>query len=122
MNIKRLVCSTILGMCFGIICILGTPLTVPNRVFLPSLEIYLIGAWYNRFIMGIVIGFAGDLKIYKEKDNILNSIIRGALIGAIVSTSFAFLRNYPAILFFIVGIIFGILNDLISTKYTQIKE
>ncbi|MBD3350872.1 MAG: hypothetical protein GF364_05240 [Candidatus Lokiarchaeota archaeon] len=113
MKYKRLVVSTILGMILGVFCILGASQRIPGYV--TNNILYLSAAWYNRVIMGVIIGLAGEIEIIKG-NNFLNSLIRGALIGALVSVGFGLLGQSLEIMFFIAGIGFGTLNDVISTK------
>jgi hypothetical protein len=107
MNLKRLIISISLGIIFGIFCVIGN--------IIGNGTPYLLAAWYNRVILGAIIGFTGNLKIYKEENNIINSIIRGLLLGAFVSFGFAFFLKPILVSFFIAGIIFGIIIDIIST-------
>lgn len=111
MDLKRLNICFILGVLAGVVCLIGNMLTGATP--------YLIAAWYNRVILGVLIGLAGELKIYKEEDNIINSILRGAFIGAFVSLGFAFFLGSVLILFFLAGIVFGIVIDLIATLITK---
>ncbi|MBD3230419.1 MAG: hypothetical protein GF329_19725 [Candidatus Lokiarchaeota archaeon] len=122
MNVKRLIISVILGVVFGILCATGAFILFQENTEIPNLIIYVTGAFYNRVIMGFLIGFADRLKIYKDKENIINSIIRGAVLGIIVSVGFAFFNVTLNVNFFIMGIIFGILNDIISTKFSKSEE
>ncbi|MGV9172236.1 MAG: hypothetical protein ACOC35_06695, partial [Promethearchaeia archaeon] len=87
-----------------------------------SAVIYLLGAWYNRVVMGALIGLAGGIKIYGNKDSVSNSLIRGALIGAFVSTGFAFFQQTVTITYFFAGVGFGLLNDFITTKLTKADD
>lgn len=122
MNVKRLIISVILGIVFGILCGSGAFILLQGITEIPNLTMYIAGAFYNRIIIGFLVGFAEELKIYKEKDNIINSIIRGAILGIIVSSGFAFFNVYVNLLFFIMGIIFGIGNDVISTRFSSSEE
>jgi hypothetical protein len=119
MNYKRLLYSVILGAISGILCASGAFVLLNTEPSIPNISIYLIGAFYNRIIIGFLIGFAEELKIYKEKDNMINSIIRGLLLGLIVSIGFAFFNVYINLPFFFMGMVFGILIDLIATKLSK---
>ncbi|MHA1452427.1 MAG: hypothetical protein ACTSRD_06165 [Promethearchaeota archaeon] len=103
-----------LGALLGIFCIIGVSQRIP-AVILTSSSIYLLGAWYNRLIMGIMIGLAGELHFLGEKYRIIESIIRGIVIGAIISVSFSFLIQQPTWTYFFAGIAYGLIIDLIST-------
>ena len=114
----RTLISVTLGMILGVICILGVRTRMPANPE-PSATIYLIGAWYNRFIMGIVIGLAGEFHIFQNKYRIYESIIRGLLIGAIISVSFAFLQQAITVTYFIAGIAYGIIIDVLTTVIVE---
>lgn len=120
-KIKRLIVGTVLGAILGIFCVIGVSLRLPDPVY-PNATVYLIGAWYNRVVMGSLIGLAGGIKLYKNEDNILNSIIRGAIIGAFVSVSFSFLSQAIELTYFFAGIVWGLLNDLITTRLMKTQE
>lgn len=120
-KIKRLIVGTVLGAILGIFCVIGVSLRLPDPVY-PNATVYLIGAWYNRVVMGSLIGLAGGIKLYKNEDNILNSIIRGAIIGAFVSVSFSFLSQAIELTYFFAGIVWGLVNDLITTRLIKTQE
>ena len=75
----RLIITTALGAILGVFCILGVRTRMPTSPE-PSAAIYLLGAWYNRLIMGAVIGLAGEIHIFSDKYRIFESIIRGLII------------------------------------------
>ncbi len=115
----RLGIATGLGMILGLICILGQNLRMPANP-LPNATIYLLGAWYNRVIMGILIGCADDWQFLKKKSlPILNAVIRGAVLGTLVSISFGLLQQRIEIVYFLAGILWGILNDTLTTWVLQ---
>ena len=118
---KRLIVGTVLGAILGIFCVIGVSLRLPDPVY-PNATVYLIGAWYNRVVMGSLIGLAGGIKLYKNEDNILNSIIRGAIIGAFVSVSFSFLSQAIELTYFFAGIVWGLVNDLVTTQLMKTQE
>ncbi len=110
----RTLISAGLGAILGVFCIIGVSQRIPV-VILTSSSIYLLGAWYNRLIMGIMIGLAGEFHFLNEKYHILESIIRGTIIGAIISVSFSFLSQLPTWTYFFAGIAYGLVIDLVST-------
>ena len=118
---KKLMVGTVMGAFLGIFCIIGVSLRLPNPVY-PNATIYLIGAWYNRVIMGSLIGLAGGIKLYKNENNIINSIIRGSIIGAFVSISFSFLSQAIELSYFFAGIVWGLINDLVTTQFIKTQE
>lgn len=110
--------ATGMGAILGIFCILGVSQRMPANP-LPNATIYLIGAWYNRVVMGIMIGFAGEFVLLPGEKTTLNSILRGALLGAIVSVGFAFFQQALTVTYFFAGIGFGTINDVVTTRITE---
>ena len=118
----RIGISTGLGMILGIFCIIGQYSRMPVNP-LPNATIYLLGAWYNRVIMGILIGCADDWQFLKNASKpLLNSVIRGAVLGALVSVSFGLLHQRLEIMYFFAGIVWGTLNDTLTTKILQNRK
>jgi hypothetical protein len=118
MNVKRIILATILGAILGVFCILGAGGRVGGWI---GNEILLIGLWYNRVIMGVIIGFAVDLQLIKNGKNAkwLNAILRGAILGLLISLQFYLSTNLLDLLSFLAGIMYGIIIDVISTLLTQ---
>ena len=110
----RTLISTLLGAILGIFCIIGVNKRLPvNPV--PNTAIFLTAAWYNRLIMGIMVGLAGEFHYLNEKYHIVESILRGIVIGAIISVSFSFLHQEVTWTYFIAGIFYGLVIDLVSS-------
>jgi len=119
-NLKRIGFATFIGAILGIFCILGASERIGGW---SGNEVILIGLWYNRVIMGLVIGFAGDLLLIKKgiRSKWVNSTLRGALLGLIISLQFYLSTNLLDLLSFIAGILFGIVIDILCTLFTQKK-
>jgi len=119
-NLKRIGFATIIGALLGIFCILGASERIGGW---SGNEVILIGLWYNRVIMGLVIGFAGDLILIKKgiRSKWVNSTIRGAFFGLIISLQFYLSTNFLDLLGFLAGILFGIIIDILCTFFTQKK-
>ncbi|HMA59601.1 MAG TPA: hypothetical protein VKN64_04840 [Halanaerobiales bacterium] len=104
---KRLKIAVGVGAILGIFCIIG----VGYRQGYAGNGLYLFAMWYNRIIMGLLIGFAGNWM----KDRY---IIRGLILGTLVTTAFflstAF-RDWPG---FLAGIAYGVIIDYFATKYS----
>ncbi len=113
----RTLISTGLGAILGVFCIIGVNQRLPPLPLgpIPNASIFLLAAWYNRLIMGIIIGLAGELHFLKEKYHIIESVIRGLVIGAIISVSFSFLQQEVTWTYFFAGIAYGLIIDLVST-------
>ena len=78
-------------------------------------EIFLASTWFNRFLMGVAIGLAGQLKISK----IYNSQIRGALLGFMVAFSLYIATNFIDTPGFFAGIFYGVIIDWTASKYSN---
>ncbi len=110
---KRISIGLITGALLGILCIIG----VGTRIGFPGNTVYLIGMWYNRVIMGLMIGLSDQIILVKN-NNKQNSIFRGAIIGLIVTTSILLSTTFRDIPSFFAGIIYGIIIDYVSTLYS----
>ncbi len=110
---NRLFLATILGVILGIFCIIG----IGFRLGFEGNGLFLFSAWYNRVIMGIIIGLAGGIVLIKKPTT--NSLIRGACLGFIVSLSWYVASEARDVLGFIAGIIYGVVIDFITTKYSK---
>ncbi len=115
---KRILVATGLGMILGVICVIGQAQRGPVDP-LPNTVIYLLGAWYNRVLIGIMIGLAGDITIYKTSTHWMNSAIRGAIIGLLLSTAFGLLSQSLELLYFFAGILWGIIIDVVTTRFVK---
>ena len=117
-SVKRIGFGITFGAILGIFCILGASGRVGGWM---GNEILLIGLWYNRVIMGVIIGFAGDLNLIKNdnRSKWLNSTLRGAVLGFLVALQFYLSTNLLDLLSFLAGILYGIVIDLLSILLTQ---
>ncbi len=118
-NYRRIGISTIMGALLGVLCIIGVGGRIPGGI--EGNMIYLIGIWYNRLIMGVLIGFSGGWTILKSDNpkNLGNALIRGIIFGILVSTATLF--HTPTItdyLGMLAGYAYGPIIDLIAT-YTE---
>ena len=108
-NTKRMIICLVLGAIAGVLCAGGTAMLNPGI----SVS-YLFHIWYLRLVLGIVIGLIGGIELIES--DLINSIIRGAIFGIILSIPYLMIpvptvTNYP-----IAGVVFGIFIDLISSK------
>jgi hypothetical protein len=110
MKLKRIIIAILTGSILGILCIIGAG----ERLGVSGNGLFLFALWYNRFLMGVVIGIASDLKIIRTKWNVL---LRGGILGLIVTSAFFLstgLRDIPS---FFAGIIYGLIIDYVATKF-----
>ena len=104
----RLKTAIILGALLGVFCVIG----VGFRVGFRGKYIFLLAMWYNRLLMGIVIGLLANKKKLKV-------IIRGASLGLLVSLAFFLSTGFQDPTGFLAGIIYGIIIDYVSTNYSD---
>ena len=78
---------------------------------------YLMGIWAMRVILGIVIGLAGSIVIFKgEKwQPWVNAVIRGILFASILSVAILLIDPFRDYATFAAGIAYGPIIDLITT-------
>lgn len=108
---KRLKISLTTATLLGIICIIG----IGTRKGFQQNQLLLIATWYNRILIGLIIGLAAEIKITKTK---YNKIIRGLTIGLIVTLALSLSTAFFDKPSFIAGIIYGGITDYLSTKYS----
>lgn len=114
-NYKRLWLATIAGAVLGIFCIIGIGL----RLGFSGNEMLLLGAWYNRLIMGLIIGLAGGITVWKGKSN---WVWRGLMFGLIVSFAWYLDTGFRDIMGFFAGLVYGLIIDFVATRYSQKKK
>lgn len=108
---KRLAIGVLMGSFLGIFCIIGVGL----RIGFEGNKLYLFAMWYNRVIMGLVIGLAGGLRFIDSKHNVL---VRGFILGLLVTASITFtseFRDWPS---FFAGLVYGMIIDWVATRYS----
>lgn len=110
---NRLVLATLAGAILGILCIVG----IGFRLGFAENGLFLFSAWYNRVLMGLLIGLAGEIVLLKK--DLANCLLRGALLGLIVSLSWYVASDVRDLMGFLAGIVYGIVIDFIATKYSK---
>jgi hypothetical protein len=110
-NKKRLQISLILGALLGILCIIGVGL----RLGFEGNQLLLLATWYNRVIMGLVIGLAGGIIVIKGK---YNPLVRGLLLGLMVSLAWYLATGLRDIVGFGAGLAYGMAIDYLATRYS----
>lgn len=104
---KRLPFSIILGGVLGLLCIVG----VGTRLGYEGNELFIFANWYNRVLMGVVIGL-----LPKTKSNVL---IRGGVFGLLISLGFWLTSSLRDAMGFFAGIAYGVIIDYFATKYSD---
>ncbi|NCB41376.1 MAG: hypothetical protein EOM59_01950 [Clostridia bacterium] len=104
---KRLKVSLITGVLLGVVCIIGASV----RSGFQSDVILLLSLWYNRLILGLMIGLIG------AKLPLSKAITRGAFLGLIVSFSFYISTGFTDIVSFLAGVLYGMIIEYVAIKY-----
>jgi hypothetical protein len=114
-NYRRLSISIVIGAILGVLCIIGVGARIPGG-YLPNI-VFLIGMWYNRVIMGTLIGLAGDVQILKSENTskLGNAFLRGLIFGILVSLAIFLSTEFRDLLSTFAGIAYGIIIDVIAT-------
>ena len=104
---KRMKVSLLCGAALGVVCIIGALLRSGGTAGIA----FLFALWFNRLLMGMVIG------LVHEKAEGAALILRGALIGLIVSFAFYSAAGFGDAVSFLAGIIYGVIIELAARKY-----
>lgn len=110
MKLKRIIIAILTGSILGILCIIGAS----QRIGFSGNELFIFALWYNRFLMGVVIGIASDFKIIKTK---WNTLLRGGILGLIVTSAFFLSTGFRDIPSLFAGIVYGLIIDYVVTKF-----
>lgn len=106
-NTRRIKISLALGVIAGVICLYGTMTSIPGVLTIPILATI----FYDRILLGFVVGIADGFKI--------NPLIRGAIIGAVVSLLIAIPSGITGGALLVgAGVVYGIFIDLVATKFS----
>ena len=106
-NTRRIKISVALGFLAGAICLYGTLTSIPGVLTLPILATI----FYYRVLLGFVVGIAYGLKIHP--------LIRGAIIGAMVSLLIAIPSGITGGAFLMgAGVVYGIIIDIVATRFS----
>jgi len=104
---KRLLACLLAGALLGVLCIIGAQL----RSGFEKEAVYLFAFWYNRVIMGLAIGLApGSPDLGKV-------LVRGAVIGIVVSFAFFVSTGLEDIIGLLVGVVYGIIIEYAGYKF-----
>lgn len=99
----------LLGALLGVICIIGAQLRTTGQLE----TLYLFSFWFNRVLIGIVIGLA------KESKKLPGAILRGAILGAVVSFGFYSATRFADTTGFVAGIVYGIIIEYVMFRFVK---
>ncbi|BES66119.1 hypothetical protein SANA_25580 [Gottschalkiaceae bacterium SANA] len=104
---KRLKESLIGGVLLGLVCVVGAYV----RSGFTASPGFVFSLWYNRVIIGLVVGAPWS------RANRRKSLMRGALLGLVVSFAFYSSTGFEDPVSFLAGIVYGmILEAWLSRK------
>ncbi|MEQ8235519.1 MAG: hypothetical protein ABRQ23_01945 [Syntrophomonadaceae bacterium] len=109
---QRLKVCIIAGAILGVFCIIGASI----RSGFERDAVYLFAFWYNRLLMGIVIGLA------VATADMAKALSRGALLGFLVSFAFYSATGFDDSVGFMAGIVYGIIIEYVAWRYEQARR
>jgi hypothetical protein len=112
MNIKRVGIALIVAALFGILCAYGTS-TLEIEGFEITLP-YLLKIFYARLLIGFFVGIADNITPLQGKYT--NAVLRGAVFGVLTTIVIAFYGGGEIFIAF--GIIYGIVTDVVATRFS----
>ena len=103
---RRMLICIVAGALLGVICIIGAQV----RSGFERDAVYLFSFWFNRLLMGLIIGLAwGQL-------NTLQAISRGAILGLLVSFAFYSSTGFEDVIGFVAGIVYGVIIEYVAFR------
>ncbi len=106
---KRMKACLITGALLGVTCIVGALI----RSGFNHSPIYLFSFWYNRVLIGLVVGFAS------QKIALPKAIVRGAILGLFISFAFYSSTGFADPVGFLAGIVYGIIIEIVARKFSD---
>lgn len=103
---QRMKISVVMGALLGVVCIIGAQL----RSGFEREALYLFAFWYNRLLMGVVIGLAGGTQELKL------ALGRGAVLGLLVSFAFYSSTGFEDAVGFAAGIGYGVIIEYVAYR------
>lgn len=104
---KRMKISLVTGAILGVVCIIGALV----RSGFKSEAYWLFALWYNRLLMGLVIGLPW------QNNGMKKAVIRGAFLGLFVSLAFYSATGFTDVVSFLAGIIYGIIIEYFAFRF-----
>jgi len=103
---KRLIIGLASGAVLGIFCIIGANLRYGGELS----TAYLFSFWFNRLVMGLVIGL---LPVWNSP---LKLTLRGLLMGFFISFAFYSATEFQDLTGFLAGGVYGIIIEWTTKK------
>ena len=112
MNWKRLVIALAVGALCGMFCAYGTSELDPEEMGFGITTALLATTFYNRLLIGLVVGLAGGIVLLKGQ--LANAALRGIILGAVVSVAIGFYGGMEILVLF--GALYGLIADVVATR------
>lgn len=103
---ERMKKSIIVGIILGIFCVIGAYARSGSTASM----VFIFSLWYNRVLLGVVIGAPWSRKTLKKR------ILRGALLGTLVSFAFYSSTGFADHISFLAGIVYGVILEVVLEK------
>ena len=103
---KRLKLALVGGAVLGIVCVVGAYLRSGGT----ASPTFIFALWFNRVIIGLVIGAPWDTT------NRNKSLFRGAVIGLLVSFAFYSSTGFQDHISFITGLVYGVILEAFLSR------
>lgn len=104
--------SLIVGALLGIVCVVGASI----RSGFTASPVFIFSLWYNRVILGLVIGAPWP----QTSRN--NALVRGAIMGLLVSFAFYSSTGFADSVSFGAGIVYGVLIELWLSRAEKVNK
>ncbi len=99
---KRLKEALIAGAILGVFCVIGAYVRSNSS----ASTTFVFALWFNRVIIGLTIGAPWIKTTFKK------SILRGAILGLLVSFAFYSATDFLDPISFVAGIVYGVLIEI----------
>lgn len=106
---KRLWIALGSGAGLGVICIIGASV----RMGWSGNQLLILSLWYNRLVMGLMIGLAGGLTLVQGE---FNWILRGAFLGLVVSAAYFLTAGGSDWVSFLAGVVYGVIIEYLLRR------
>ncbi len=98
---KRMKVALIGGALLGLVCVVGASI----RSGFTASPVFVFSLWYNRVIIGLVVGAPWGVTVRSK------ALIRGALLGLLVSFAFYSSTGFKDPVSFFAGILYGVILE-----------
>ncbi|MFP4633379.1 MAG: hypothetical protein ACLFM9_00170 [Candidatus Aenigmatarchaeota archaeon] len=110
MEKRRTLIATLAGALLGVLCIAG----VGYRLGFAGNWLFLLATWYNRVLMGFLIGVASDFKVLQSHRN---KYVRGLVLGTLVTSALFLSTQFRDLPSFFAGMVYGAIIDYLATRF-----